>query len=1134
MLKLLPGTYRGPNNKGIIIDFPIYITSTSGNRNDTIINCEVIGKAFKIKDTTQVTLSGVTIEQCFGKKGAAMEIENSDVSINNVQFYRNHASAGGAIAVKKSVVQLVECSFIENMADEMAGAVFAYKDSLVTFHGTTVFGTVNTTCNLSFNLYTHKGITRSEIVVEDQSIVQLDDSFNPDVMGLVCDSSSEITHQKENVCERGTSKCSLLPSSTNEDILASSSSSSEMDCDSETNNCLTNSNCTCFFSGLSYLIGFAQTQTSNFTMDPIKIIINLSDHDFYKSRKSNDVMARIDGYFTVPVTGTYQFSTQVDNLILIFKIDNIIMYTSSFTTGNTDVSASRILEAGQVHNVSVFIKGFPVSTTEQRSWVIKWMKPGDTEYKYMDTLFYSNMYCGDGILQPGEECAIDINGAPFGTSCGDGICNEADPNTCFVDCWQQFTPTCPVRTVPNGHIAPGFFYESDTLGDLISNQFMWHLPGSEHMTFGIDIVSGEPADQPLFYFGYCDQVATNIIEDPYRGIVYQLPKELAGKALPQCTFETNSTNYASTSDISNEMFQQSTQSVSGSISGGYGGVTGEASAAFSKEKSVENAQTLSSSTSATYIITELKCTVSSLEMIKTTLHPLFLEDLANSQSADDIYKMILKYGTHYLQQANMGGILRQITTTNEISNSDQSSSEWQESAQRSFAGSLNSSPFTASASYGDTIDSTVSGEKQMDMESKSQRSSIITYGGQLGCYGPTNIFEQQPDYSAWASSLDVLSIPIDQQLSPIRSLIDPSWTFQDGSNIQQAWIDAEVNYYSRVNSPPGKNAPNDFAFIFNFFKEDTIETSTVVLPTIQIDWQISRYDTAGVQTLVNKTTSIPILFNKTALIDFIDLPPVVYCIPANGSNLVYETAQKTTIAQENPFVFHFSSTEDFMNSATAPVFTFTNFNVPQEVIVTNTLLISWYTGKGMVISGDQVDTTQSLVQIMYYNNLFEFSGDETSLNVYMVPNQSGIYPGNSATPLFTSEIDSTVSYYNWALFDNNIPSNVTLSSYIYVNVTPPCEICPPSNLYFIDYIISANPPKDSTKPWMRDFTTFLNKDTTNISSWVGFCPDFPLLPGFECTTTVELQFQLIPISQFDHRDFLFNNWNNFDYSQYPC
>lgn len=87
------------------------------------------------------------------------------------------------------------------------------------------------------------------------------------------------------------------------------------------------------------------------------------------------------------------------------------------------------------------------------------------------------------ILFSHHTAALSSN--PVVAFCGDGICQEKDPNTCLQDCYAHITPVCSPIAAPDGHIPSGFWVGSDTIGTLVSNQMVYHLPGIDHMTFGM-------------------------------------------------------------------------------------------------------------------------------------------------------------------------------------------------------------------------------------------------------------------------------------------------------------------------------------------------------------------------------------------------------------------------------------------------------------------------------------------------------------------------------------------------------------------------------------------------------------------------------------------------------------------------
>lgn len=94
-------------------------------------------------------------------------------------------------------------------------------------------------------------------------------------------------------------------------------------------------------------------------------------------------------------------------------------------------------------------------------------------------------------------------------------------------------------------ICAGLPVRDDTFGNLIRNQMLWHLPGSEHLQYGFDVIKGEQSLYPIFYFGYCNDSKLSTVQDTYRGNVYTIPEELFAQPSPKCTFSIDSTHYKS-------------------------------------------------------------------------------------------------------------------------------------------------------------------------------------------------------------------------------------------------------------------------------------------------------------------------------------------------------------------------------------------------------------------------------------------------------------------------------------------------------------------------------------------------------------------------------------------------------------
>lgn len=76
------------------------------------------------------------------------------------------------------------------------------------------------------------------------------------------------------------------------------------------------------------------------------------------------------------------------------------------------------------------------------------------------------------------------------------------------------------------HFQPGIYLQyfscEDTDWSLFS-KFIYRLPGLERIQYGMDIVYDDDAPAPFSYFSYCGDTVQNIVQDVYRGAVYNLP-----------------------------------------------------------------------------------------------------------------------------------------------------------------------------------------------------------------------------------------------------------------------------------------------------------------------------------------------------------------------------------------------------------------------------------------------------------------------------------------------------------------------------------------------------------------------------------------------------------------------------------
>lgn len=73
-------------------------------------------------------------------------------------------------------------------------------------------------------------------------------------------------------------------------------------------------------------------------------------------------------------------------------------------------------------------------------------------------------------------------------------------------------------------------------------------------------------------------------------------------------------------------------------------------------------------------------------------------------------------------------------------------------------------------------------KQQKEFENNSFRSSVITYGGPPGAFGPQTS-GSPTSFSTWASSVDLLPVPIEYTLKPISDIIPRSWKFSGSATV---------------------------------------------------------------------------------------------------------------------------------------------------------------------------------------------------------------------------------------------------------------------------------------------------------------------------------------------------------------
>jgi hypothetical protein len=169
------------------------------------------------------------------------------------------------------------------------------------------------------------------------------------------------------------------------------------------------------------------------------------------------------------------------------------------------------------------------------------------------------------------------------------------------------------------------------------------------------------------------------------------------------------------------------------------------------------------------------CISSNAEMKKYTFHPVFLTDLSQVASLNDVLRLFNKYGTHYYKKASLGGKLKQITSVDDTFEKSSTEQEMSEQSRLQFsAGVSGLDIFSASFSSSYSLQEESSFEQQREFQTSTSRSRIITYGGAPGSFGPSSN-EAPSNFGDWAATVDLLPVPVQYELGRIDEIIPDTW-----------------------------------------------------------------------------------------------------------------------------------------------------------------------------------------------------------------------------------------------------------------------------------------------------------------------------------------------------------------------
>ncbi|KAF2068094.1 hypothetical protein CYY_010580, partial [Polysphondylium violaceum] len=192
--------------------------------------------------------------------------------------------------------------------------------------------------------------------------------------------------------------------------------------------------------------------------------------------------------------------------------------------------------------------------------------------------------------------------------------------------------------------------------------------------------------------------------------------------------------------------------------------------------------------------------------------------------------------------------------------------EWTESVSGSFSASVSSPTFSVSGSVSAAVDKSQSTEQQQDKQDKSTISRMMVYGGIPAAFSPAEDGQSSPGFKEWASSIDVLPVPVDYQLYPIKMLLNSLWVNKHGVNIRALWEEAEISYYNGgtylAEQPILMNSLVSYSLIYEFNDDSPILNqnywSSNLSPILDITYYVLEN---GVE--VTKNLKIPVRFQYT-------------------------------------------------------------------------------------------------------------------------------------------------------------------------------------------------------------------------------------------------------------------------------
>ncbi|KAF2068653.1 hypothetical protein CYY_010023, partial [Polysphondylium violaceum] len=368
---------------------------------------------------------------------------------------------------------------------------------------------------------------------------------------------------------------------------------------------------------------------------------------------------------------------------------------------------------------------------------------------------------------------------------------------------------------------------------------------------------------------------------------------------------------------------------------------------------------------------------------------------------------------HFYKKTYLGGKLTQISITESTNVRTENKDEWTESVSGSFSASVSSPTFSVSGSVSAAVDKSQSEQQQQDKQEESTISRMMVYGGIPAAFSPAEDGQSSPGFKEWASSIDVLPVPVDYQLYPIKMLLNSLWVNKHGVNIRALWEEAEISYYNgEAFFNEGPNPLVSYSLIYQFEISSPILNQTYWSSSLSPILDITYYVVEN-GAEATKNLKIPIEFQYTNckgemfVSDFVqDNTPAgrkegvitaFYLNTPNPAGTQYRTFEPhPTKSLKYPLKFDFR-TVDFFLSTKKPIIKITLPTGFPPLQYEPSKIISWKTYKAILFfssSAGVISTPTNFYATAAFENYWSYNATSR----YVPYGTMSGYPSSNTVP----------------------------------------------------------------------------------------------------------------------------------------